>query len=149
MGLLVKYWLIKMIKKIVFACLIVVAFVSTSNALYVRKLKEPEFFIPETDKMHKIEKLPVVEGLENNKKEVKKDISFSKIPPYKNKFDLYQKKLDEFVKTGVFPKDENLEKDMADMSEEKVFEVVEQPMKTFETKEQYKFFVLAKKIAEN
>ena len=144
---MVKYWLMKMIKKIVFVLGILIFLAAEASALYMRKLKEPDFFIPESDKMHKIEKLPEVEGLKNSEK--KKKVVFKKVPSYKEKYGLYKDKLDEFVKTGVFTKDESLEKDIAEMNEEKVFEVVEEAPKTFETKEQFNFYVLANKLIEN
>ena len=47
-------------KKIVLSFLVLFMSMDFVSAQYVRKLKEPEFFIPEGDKMHKQEILPQI-----------------------------------------------------------------------------------------
>ena len=136
-----------MVKKIFFVLVFFVNFAFSANAVYVRKLKEPNFFIPESDRMHKQEILN--RKVRYNNVKAKKFLIEMKNPEYKEKAVFYKKSLDEFVKTGEFIKDETLEKDMENMKEAKVFEVVEEAPKTIETKEQKNFYSLVDKVIKN
>lgn len=119
---------------------------SISDARYIRKVREPDFFIPESDRMHKPEKLPVIE--KKQVKKIKEDI-FKEIPEYKNKYNKYLSDMEIFKKTGFLPYNEDLEKDLSCMETGKVFEVITDDVNTVKTKEQNDFYLLVKDIIKN
>ena len=125
--------------------LIVFLFYSVSDARYIRKVREPDFFIPESDRMHKPEKLPVIEIKYKN---IEKQ-TFKEIPEYKNKYNKYLADMDIFKKTGKIPDNIELEKDLSFMETGNVFEVITDDTDPVKTKEQSDFYLLAKDIMEN
>lgn len=119
---------------------------SISDARYIRKVREPDFFIPESDRMHKPEKLPVIE--KKQVKKIKEDI-FKEIPEYKNKYNKYLSDMEIFKKTGFLLYNEDLEKDLSCMETGEVFEVITDDVNTVKTKEQNDFYLLVKDIIKN
>ena len=71
---MVKLWLIKM-KKIIFFVILFLLIVDDINAQYIRKIKEPDFFMPENAKLHKQEKLPSlnIKKIDNSLAETQKN----------------------------------------------------------------------------
>ena len=120
--------------------------ISTTEARYVRKLKEPEFFIPEYDKMHKPEKLPKVKVASST---IKKEQKLKKIPDYKNKYNEYIADLAFFSKTKEMPENSKLIKDLEAMKEGSIFEISENVTQDITTKEQKDFYSLAAEILNN
>lgn len=121
--------------------------VFSADARYVRKLKEPEFFIPEQDKMHKPEKLPKIVVLKP-KTEVKEE-KFTKIPEYKNKYNKYIANLAVFANTKTMPENSEVQNDLAKMETGEIFEVTEDVSQDITTKEQKEFYTLAAKILKD
>lgn len=121
-------------------------FYSVSDARYIRKVREPDFFIPESDRMHKPERLPVIE--KKQVKKVKEEV-FKEIPEYKNKYNKYLSDMETFRKTGFLPDNEDLKKDLSDMETGEVFEVITEDVNTVKTKEQNDFYLLVKDIIKN
>lgn len=149
-------------KKIVLSFLVLFMSMDFVSAQYVRKLKEPEFFIPEGDKMHKQEILPQIKKQvistpktqhinkkdEKNKKNNKEKM-FSEVPEYKKIYDGYFNNINDYMKNKKFSDNIELDKDLALMSNENIFEVNDDTSDKITTKEQYDFYMLAKKILEN
>lgn len=108
-----------------------------ADARYVRKLKEPDFFIPEQDKMHKAEKLPEIISVNSQ--------SDSNVPEYKNKYNKYLINMQNFIKTGVIGDDQELKEDLSKMATGNVFEV-DGNVSSRPTKEQQEFELLTEKI---
>lgn len=134
-------------KKIVLFFLLFAVAVSFAEARYVRKLKEPDFFIPEKDRMHKPEELPKVVVL-RPKQENKVD-NYSEIPEYKIKYNKYVAKLAVFAKTKEMPEDTDVQTDLAKMESGDVFEVTEEASQKITAKEQKEFYTLAAQILKN
>ena len=126
-------------KKVFVILFLLVSF--SVNAKYVRKLKEPDFFIPEIDKMHKIEKLPVM----NIKSDVIKKEIYKK-PDYKKKYDEYLRDVNVFAKTRTMPENNVLQNDLASMNTGDVFEVEESSFDYSNYKEYVKFEKILKNI---
>ena len=146
-------------KKIVLSFLVLFMSIDFVSAQYVRKLKEPEFFIPEGDKMHKQEILPQIkkqvistpktQNINKKDKENNKEKIFSEIPEYKKIYDGYFSNINDYMKNKKFSDNIELDKDLALMSDENIFEVNDDTSDKITTKEQYDFYMLAKKILEN
>ena len=118
-------------------------FAIEAEALYVRKIKEPEFFIPQQDRMHKPEKLPPIKTLIEEKQVV------YKIPEYKNKYNQYVEEIESFVKTNMMPENKDLNEDLNMMSSGEIFEVKDEDIEEVATKEQKEFYFLTDKIIQN
>lgn len=118
-------------------------FAIEAEALYVRKIKEPEFFIPQQDRMHKPEKLPPIKTLIEEKQVV------YKIPEYKNKYNQYVEEIESFVKTNMMPENKDLNEDLNMMSSGEIFEVKDEDIEEVATKEQKEFYFLTDKIMQN
>lgn len=131
-------------KKAILVLLFLAAAVFSADARYVRKLKEPDFFIPEQDKMHKPEKLPKIVVLKPQKKV--KEEKFTKIPEYKLKYNKYIANLAVFANTKTMPDAADVQADLAKMESGEVFEVTEEPAQEITAKEQKEFYTLAAKI---
>lgn len=146
-------------KKIVLSFLVLFMSIDFVSAQYVRKLKEPGFFIPEGDKMHKQEILPQIkkqvistpktQNINKKDKENNKEKMFSEVPEYKKIYDGYFSNINDYMKNKKFSDNIELDKDLALMSEENIFEVNDDTSDKITTKEQYDFYMLAKKILEN
>lgn len=104
-----------------------------ANARYVRKLREPEFFIPDQDKMHKAEKLPQIKARGQE--------SGDDIPDYKTKYTKYLASINS-EKTEEY---QELIKDLSKMESGEIFEVVEQNPVDIVTQEQKDFYLLTEK----
>lgn len=130
--------------KLIMVLLIAAAAVFSADARYVRKLKEPDFFIPEQDKMHKPEKLPKIVVLKPKAKV--KEEKFTKVPEYKNKYNKYIASLAVFTNTKTIPENKELTDDLAKMETGEVFEITEEVSQEITTKEQKEFYTLAAKI---
>lgn len=146
MLLFIKLWLMKMNKfKMLFFYLILFA-VFDVQAKYVRKLKEPDFFIPEQDRMHKPEKLPEINFLANGFKSMP---VFTKIPDYKLKYNQYLVDMAVFAENKKLPENKDLNDDLAEMNDGKIFEVNSNIDNKILTKEQMLFYSLVEKIIQN
>lgn len=131
--------------KIVFlSAFMLIAF--DANARYVRKLREPDFFIPEQDRMHKPEKLPEINFLVNNDRKME---NFTKIPDYKLKYSEYLADMNAFAKNKILPENQKLNNDLAAMENGSVFEVVSETDNKISTKEQKEFYSLVEKMIYN
>lgn len=130
--------------KLIAVLLIAAAVVFSADARYVRKLKEPDFFIPEQDKMHKPEKLPKIVVLKPKAKV--KEKKFTKIPEYKTKYNKYIASLAVFANTKTMPDNSEVQNDLAKMETGEVFEVTEEVSQEITAKEQKEFYTLAAKI---
>ena len=141
-------------KKFILFFLIFILLGNNVAAQYVRKVKEPNFFIPYNDRMHKPE---VLQKIKNNEKSVSKTgkiknknkLSFNKNPEYKNKYDNYIKEINNYLLYKKFDENNLLDTDLSEMSEGNVFEVNDDVSTSIETQEQYDFYMLAKNILEN
>ena len=142
-------------KKIVLSFLFLFMSVNFVSAEYVRKLKEPEFFIPYNDRMHKEENLPYLKKHEISKtktqkiKEENKKIVFEESPEYKKISEEYFKSINDYALNKKFDKNIKLEEDLSSMNSYDVFEVSDDNSSKITTKEQYEFYMLAKKILDN
>ena len=105
------------------------------DAGYVRKIKKPNFFIPEAYQMQKQERLP--------------ETSFSYpskyVPEYKRKYNEYFNDVRVFAKNGIMPRNLKLERDLNAMQKGDVFEV-EASSNIDESKEIKKFYDIAEDI---
>ncbi len=111
-------------------------------ARYVRQLKEPDFFIPESDKMHKVEKLP------DSKKYIAYDREINK-PDYIKKYDVYLSNLKKFADSGELVIDNNIAVDIAKMATGDVFVVEAESVQNIETQEYKNFYTLIDELSEN
>lgn len=152
-------------KKIIFVFLILILSVSSVFAQYKRKLKEPDFFIPYNDRMHKPEQLSKFEkkkkflakttnktqkNKEKNKENKEEDKSLFKIKPdYKQIYDNYLKDINVFIASKEFSNNIAFENDLKAMSTGEIFEVFDDKKTDIDTQEQYDFYMLAKDILEN
>lgn len=130
-------------------CLFFICF--SAQARYVRKVREPDFFIPEQFKMHQQEKLPAVnvkftEKTKIRKKETEK---FTEVPEYKEKYGEYLEDIKIFSKEGLMPENVKLENDLNLMSEGTVFEVTASAPENIVTKEHKKFEDIVDNILKN
>ncbi len=122
--------------------LILVMACQFAEARYVRQLKEPDFFIPETDKMHKVEKLP------DSKKFIEYDRKIN-MPDYKKKYDVYLSNLKKFADSGELVLDDNIAVDIAKMTTGEVFVIEAETLPHINTQEQREFYLLVDKLSEN
>ena len=140
-------------KKFVLFFVLLILSSTTVVAQYKRKLKEPDFFIPYNDRMHKPEILPKLIKTENtiNKTAEKKqtdEIVFDEKPEYKKIYDEYLIEINNFLLTKKFEENKILDNDLSMMNGD-VFEVDEDVLSDIKTQEQYNFYMLAKKILDN
>lgn len=146
---MVKLWLMPMNKTIVL-CLMMIFFTAAAEARYVRKLREPDFFIPADDRMHKPEKLPPVQKIvSQDSTEEEKQVKFTEIPEYKKKYSRYLADMAVFANTKSFPVNEAFDADMAVFTDGKIFEVTETADQNITTREQKSFYSLVDSIVKN
>lgn len=136
-----------------FILVLIILFLSVSNVLaqYKRKLKEPDFFIPYNDRMHKPEVLPKI------KKSIKKTPNdkyknktlFKEKPEYKKIYDSYLNEINNFRLTKKFEENKILDNDLTMMINGDIFEVGDDTSLDINTQEQYDFYMLAKKMLDN
>lgn len=141
-------------KKIFLLFLMFVFVINNCFAQYKRKLKEPDFFIPYNEKMHKQEKLFLLKNKgitiskTDNKKEKVEDF-FNKKPDYKKIYDNYLNEINIFITTKNFRENIDLNEDLKSMENGDVFEVEDDNSSDIDTQEQYNFYMLAKSLLEN
>jgi hypothetical protein len=135
-------------RNIGFVLILLLTCILNVEAKYVRQLKEPDFFIPDKDKMHQQEKLPQIhfEKKVEAEKTVKKAASFKEIPEYKTKYEKYLADMRVLAKTKQMPENSELEQDLQAMNMEEAFEVTSAPVTKITSKEQNEFYLLAKEI---
>lgn len=144
-----------------------------AHAQYVRKLKEPDFFIPAGSEMHKKEVLPEIkiipkkteksetiqeDGLTVKNESIKKteniniDASLKdkkETPEYKKKYNQYIDDIMRFYSDGTMPKNDQLLKDLEAMnSDEKKTVVAPAPAK-LTSEEMERFYVLYQEMLNN
>ncbi|MBE6444015.1 MAG: hypothetical protein E7020_05045 [Alphaproteobacteria bacterium] len=138
-------------KKGIVVVLFFVVFSFLADAHYVRKVREPDFFIPEADRMHKPEVIPKIRYVQENKKEIKTEENKVKmsIPEYKNKYSRYIEDMVVFAKSKVMPENEELKKDLNYMLTGEVFEVTENVPEAITSLQQEEFYRITNKILEN
>ena len=165
---MVKLWLIKM-KKIIFFVILFLLIVDDINAQYIRKIKEPDFFMPENAKLHKQEKLPSLnikkidnslaetqKNFQDNNLSEKEKVSYNKslydireVPDYKNKYDEYIRDIKIYNNTKQMPENLELEKDLAKMnSNERKILNTPSPQK-ITSEEMGNFYKIYKQIMDN
>lgn len=139
-----------------FILVLIILFLSVSNVLaqYKRKLKEPDFFIPYNDRMHKPEVLPEIKKIKKsiNKtpdNKYKNETLFKEIPEYKKIYDNYLKEIYNFRLTKKFEENKILNNDLTMMINGEIFEVGDDTSLDINTQEQYDFYMLAKKMLDN
>ena len=133
--------------KIIFVFAIFFSF--SVQAGYVRKLREPDFFIPEGQQMHRQEKLPPVNRPVLRKKDVEKKEIYTEIPEYKKKYENYLADISFFVKNNEMPENAILENDLKAMETGDVFEVIQSVPENVTTKEHKEFELLVQEILNN
>lgn len=130
--------------------LAMILFAAAAEARYVRKLIEPDFFIPADDRMHKPEKLPPVQKIvSQDSTEEEKQVKFTDIPEYKKKYSRYLADMAVFANSKSFPVNEAFNADMAAFTDGKVFEVTETADQKITTGEQKSFYSLVDSIIKN
>lgn len=100
------------------------------NGGYVRKTKEPEFFVPEKDGFNKPEKLPpVIVKKEKN--------SVQETPEYQQKYEEYQQDIQKVGSGGEIAENEGLTQALTQMDSGAVFEVKKTPSQNSAAKENF------------
>ena len=137
-------------KKTVFFILFLMSCCCLAEAAYVRKVREPQFFIPEKDKMHKPEKLPALpKKMAIEEKNQPEDKLLTEIPDYKLKYDKFLADIKVFEKTKVLPDNPELESDLRAMETGKIFEVTVDDPQAISSLEQQEFYWIAKEILKD
>lgn len=141
-------------KKFILILLVLVLSSFTAFAQYKRKLREPDFFIPYGDRMHKPEVLPKLKNIENTKPKTvetnkKNEVYFSEKPEYKKIYDNYLSEINNFLITKKFDENKDMDNDLSLMTNGDVFEVGEDISSNITTQEQYDFYMMAKNILDN
>lgn len=140
-----------------------------AHAQYVRKLKEPDFFIPEGEKMHQAEKLPEIKivvkkpeeqpenkGAENILSKDNESVitaetpsSLKNIPEYKNKYNQYIDDIMRFYSDGTMPKNERLQRDLAAMNSDEKKPVIAPAPTQLTSEEMAKFYAVYQKMLKD
>lgn len=151
-------------KKFVLFFLVFVSVAGNAASQYVRKLKEPDFFIPYSDRMHKSEILPKIKVIreipnKTNDDKSKNTVSnesnknnksvFNEKPEYKKIYDNYIIELNNYLVTKKFAENKSLENDLSEMADGIIFEVKDEVSNSIKTQEKYDFYMLADKILKN
>lgn len=141
-------------KKFILILLVLVLSNFTAFAQYKRKLREPDFFIPYNDRMHKPEVLPKLKNIENTKPKTvetnkKNEVYFSEKPEYKKIYDNYLSEINNFLITKKFDENKDMDNDLSLMTNGDIFEVGEDISSNITTQEQYDFYMMAKNILDN
>lgn len=141
-------------KKFILILLVLVLSSFTAFAQYKRKLREPDFFIPYNDRMHKHEVLPKLKNIENTKPKTvetnkKNEVYFSEKPEYKKIYDNYLSEINNFLITKKFDENKDMDNDLSLMTNGDIFEVSEDISSNITTQEQYDFYMMAKNILDN
>ena len=134
-------------KKISLVLFFVLMVAFSAHAGYVRKLKEPDFFIPEQNKMHQQEKIPSIEGWNKPETKPKQEVFYEK-PDYKKKYSEYIEDIKILSRVGNLPENKELESDLQAM-DGTVFEVEESAETESFSKEKEKFEEISLEILQN
>ena len=108
---------------------------------YVRKMLEPDFFIPDTDKFNRPEKLPPI--YLNGKKitavahQQSESSSLDSEPNYKKKYKQYHNDLENVAINGEVKPNEELSDALDSMKDGDVFEVKEKPSQESDVKNRF------------
>ena len=135
--------------KTIVLCLMIIFFTAAAEARYVRKLREPDFFIPADDRMHKPEKLPPVQKTVSKDSAGEEKAKLTDIPEYKKKYSRYLADMAVFANSKSFPVNEAFNADMAAFTDGKVFDVTETADQKITTGEQKSFYSLVDSIIKN
>ena len=135
--------------KTIVLCLMIIFFAAAAEARYVRKLIEPDFFIPADDRMHKPEKLPPVQKTVSKDSAGEEKAKLTDIPEYKKKYSRYLADMAVFANSKSFPVNEAFDADMAVFTDGKIFEVTETADQNITTREQKSFYSLVDSIVKN
>lgn len=141
-------------KKFILILLVLVLSNFTAFAQYKRKLREPDFFIPYNDRMHKPEVLPKLKNIENTKPKTvetnkKNEVYFSEKPEYKKIYDNYLSEINNFLITKKFDENKDMDNDLSLMTNGDIFEVGKDISSNITTQKQYDFYMMAKNILDN
>lgn len=141
-------------KKVFFICFVLVVFFNDAFAQYKRKLREPDFFVPYADRMHKPEVLPKLKKIKKSTNKTpdnkeKNETLFKEIPEYKKIYDNYLSEMTNFAAEKQFRENKNIDYDLSIMNSNDEFEVVGDDSLAITSQEQYDFYMLAKKILDN
>lgn len=155
-------------KKTIALILLLILIGLNADAQYKRKIKEPDFFIPEDSQLHKQEKLPQikliskepenesVDGIATKKETTKQEksvtnslIEIRETPSYKYKYNEYLNDIKVFHNTGVMPENKELDKDLSEMNSDKPIELLAPAPTKIISKEMGEFYNVYKKQMEN
>ena len=142
-----------------------------ADAQYKRKIREPNFFIPESSQLHKPEKLPQIKlpkkevavedktEIDNSKQEnvannVNNEVNKSLIdiretPSYKHKYDEYIHDIESFYKNGTMPENIELETDLAEMNSDAPKEITAPAPTQITSKEMGEFYKIYQKSMDD
>lgn len=146
--------MVDFMKKVVILFLFLVFWSGISNARYERKMKEPDFFIPESEIMHKAEKLPPLKlkRQENVSDTAVNDeanqslYDIKEIPEYKKKYDQYLADIMIFKNTEKMPENKVLDDDLAAMNSNEKKEITAPNPQKITSKEMGEFYSIYRKI---
>lgn len=159
-------------KKFIVLAFLLIFCAASATAQYVRKLKEPDFFIPAGEAMHKAEKLPEIKMIpkEENKKTEEDEVATKtespkevisqpkvasslyekkEIPVYKSKYNQYIDDVMRFYSDRVMPKNEQLQKDLAEMNSDEHITVTAPAPQKLTSKEMGEFYAIYQKMLNN
>ena len=103
-----------------------------AQARYVRKQVVPDFFIPPKDAFNQPEKLPPlpkIQPVEQEEDLVRPAESEMKsdMPEYQRKFAVYNYQMQQMSRNKILPENPDLDKDLAQMNSNELFEVPREP----------------------
>ena len=112
---------------------------------FARELKEPNFFIPEKDRMHKAEVLPPIQVLmEDSDWDLVQNM-----PNYKRIYNKYLERMKIFAKEGKITEDSELNESLEKMQSGNVFEVTQTVPENSATKEYRDFICITENVINN
>lgn len=114
---------------------------AAQNERYVRKMPEPEFFIPEGDKFNRPEKLPPIylngKKVTGSGEEETAQNAAPQKPGYQQKYGQYQEDLKSIAVNGEIAPNKELDNALESMKTGEVFEVKETPSQNSEVKDRF------------
>lgn len=121
--------------------LLLSAAAAAQSERYVRKMPEPEFFIPESDKFNRPEKLPPIylngkKVTGSDEEETVQDAAPQK-PGYQQKYVQYQEDLKSIAVNGEIAPNKELDNALGSMKNGEVFEVKETPSQNSEVRDRF------------
>lgn len=112
---------------------------------FARELKEPNFFIPEQDRMHKAEVLPPIQVLGED---INLDL-VQNVPNYKRIYNNYLERMKIFAKEGKITEDSELNESLEKMQSGNVFEVTQTVPENSAAKEDKEFIYITENVINN